>query len=272
MTSELAQAAAMLHQPQLQPTWGIVLGSGFVDFLKAVTVIRSVPFSQVPGLAQTTVEGHRGMFHLGRIEGTALVIIEGRLHTYEGLSAAQSAQPIRLLAQLGIKNLLLTNASGGVTEDFPAGSLMLIRDHINFPALTGLNPLRGPVSSGLNRFVAMGHAYDLELRRIFLAAAREFGTVLEEGVYAMVSGPSYETPAELQFLRIIGAQAVGMSTANEVVVARQLGLRVAAISCISNSAFGSAAGEVDHQSVQEAVGQRVPDIVQLVRSVLARCG
>ncbi|MCL4540944.1 MAG: purine-nucleoside phosphorylase [Chloroflexi bacterium] len=271
MSEELAAAAAVLQQPHVKPTWGIILGSGFAPFLDAVKIIRSVPFAQVPGLARPSVQGHRGVFHLGEIEDIPIVIAEGRLHTYEGLSAVQATQPIRLLAQLGITHMLLTNAAGGVSSQFPAGSLMLIRDHINFLALTGSNPLRGPLAPDLERFVPMGNAYDPDLRTTFLRTAAELHIPLAEGVYAMVGGPSYETPAELHFLRTIGAEAVGMSTANEVIVARQLGLRVAAVSCISNSAFGPEAGSVTHHAVTEAVRSRVQDVVRLVRAVLPRC-
>ena len=224
----------------------------------------------IPGMPATTVAGHRGLLHQGRLGQTAVAILEGRLHTYEGHAAAAATFPIRLLAALGVRHLFVTNAAGGLSPHLHAGSLMLIRDHLNLPALGGNNPLQGEPDGDLPRFVAMRDAYSVAWRATARAAAVRLGLELHEGVYAMVGGPSYETPAEVQFLRRAGADAVGMSTAGEVIVARQLGLQVLGLSCIANAAYGDDEGNVQHADVLAVVRQQVPDVLALFREILAQ--
>jgi purine-nucleoside phosphorylase len=198
-----------------------------------------------------------------------VAILEGRLHTYEGHNAATATFPIRLLAALEVHSLFVTNAAGGLDPTLGAGSLMLIRDHINLLALSGHNPLRGDTDGSLPRFVGMRDAYPAALRRQARASAQRLGLELAEGVYAMIAGPSYETPAEVQFLRAAGAHAVGMSTAGEVIVARQLGLPVLGLSCIANAAHGETEGDVQHANVLAVVRRQVPNVLALFRDLLA---
>jgi purine-nucleoside phosphorylase len=264
------RAAAAVRRHDLQPDWGIVLGSGFGAFGEAVSDRSSIPFAAIPGMPATTVAGHRGLLHQGLLGQTPVAVLEGRLHGYEGHSAATATFPIRLLAALGARHLLITNAAGGLSPQLQAGSLMLIRDHLNIPALAGNNPLAGEPDGALPRFVAMRDAYSADWRAKARAAAERLGLLLHEGVYAMVAGPSYETPAEVRFLRHAGADAVGMSTASEVIVARQLGLQVLAVSCITNAAHGEDEGKVQHADVLAAVRQQVPEVLALFREILAQ--
>ena len=261
-------AAAAIRRPGFQPCWGLVLGSGFGDLIAAVTDCIAVPFSAIPGMPIATVAGHRGLLHQGMLDQTPVAILEGRLHTYEGYDVAATTFPIRILAALGVGALFLTNAAAGLGPRFDAGSLMLIRDHLNLPALAGNNPLRGP-QGDLPRFVAMRDAYSPALRAQARQSAQRLGMELHEGVYAMVAGPSYETPAELRFLRQCGADAVGMSTASEVIVARQLGLEVLGLSCIANAAHGAEEGIVQHGDVLAAVRRQAPNVLRLFRDLLA---
>ena len=263
-----AAAAEALRRPDLRPRWGVLLGSGFAPFADALEDRSATPFSQIPGLASPTVAGHAGTLLQGRLDGVPIAVARGRLHTYEGLAPTQATFLVRLLAALGASALLVTNASGGVNPRLAAGTLLLIADHINLPALTGGNPLRGPGDPSLTRFVSMRDAYNPALRGRAKAAAKGLGIPLDEGVYAMVAGPSYETPAELRFLRAIGADAVGMSTASEVIVARQLGLRVLGLSCIANAAHGETAGDVSHVDVLAAVTKQVPAVITIFRAIL----
>jgi len=263
------RAAAAVRRDDFQPAWGVVLGSGFDKFVEALTDCASIPYSEIPGMPSTSVAGHRGVLHQGWLDQTPLAVLEGRLHTYEGHDAATATFPIRLLAALGIKSLFVTNAAGGLAPALHAGSLMLIRDHINLPALTGNNPLRGNADEKLPRFVAMRDAYAATLRRQAQASAQRLGIDLAEGVYAMVAGPSYETPAEVQLLRAGGAHAVGMSTAGEVIVARQLELPVLGLSCIANAAHGEMEGDVQHDDVLAEVRRQAPNVLALFRDLLA---
>ena len=267
-----AAAAETVRRPDLRPKWAIMLGSGFAAFADALDDVSATPFAHIPGLVSPTVAGHAGSLLQGRLDGVPVVVTQGRLHTYEGLDPAQATFLVRLLAALGAATILLTNASGGVNARFAPGTLMLVTDHINLPALTGSNPLRGQGDASLPRFVAMRDAYDPALRERARMAAQGLGIALAEGVYAMVAGPSYETPAELRFLRTVGADAVGMSTASEVIVARQLGLRVLGLSCIANAAHGEAAGDVSHVDVLAAVRQQVPVVLTIFRAMLRQEG
>jgi len=263
------RAAAAVRRADVQPAWGVVLGSGFDAFVDALTSGTSVSYSDIPGMPSTTVPGHRGRLHQGYLDQTPVAILEGRLHTYEGHNAATATFPIRLLAALEVHSLFVTNAAGGLDPTLGAGSLMLIRDHINLLALSGHNPLRGDTDGSLPRFVGMRDAYPAALRRQARASAQRLGLELAEGVYAMIAGPSYETPAEVQFLRAAGAHAVGMSTAGEVIVARQLGLPVLGLSCIANAAHGETEGDVQHANVLAVVRRQVPNVLALFRDLLA---
>ncbi len=267
--SRLPDVAA-LRRDDCAPRWGLILGSGLGPVASALRDASATPFGAIPGLVPPSVEGHRGVMHQGWLDGVPVAVLEGRLHTYEGLDPAQATFHVRVLAALGIHSLIVTNAAGGLNPHYAPGSLMLITDHINLPALTGESPLRGAGYPDLPRFVSMGDAYDPTLRTHAVAAAGKIGLELHEGVYVMVSGPSYETPAEVRFLRAAGGDAVGMSTAAEVIVARQLGLRVLGLSCIANAAYGATEGDVGHLDVLETVRRQAPSVVALLRELLRR--
>ncbi len=221
-----------------RPLIGIVLGSGLNSLADALQGPISLPFSAIPHMLPTTVLGHDGQLVLGTLAGIPVAMLRGRLHLYEGYTPQQITFPLRVLGLLGIKTCILTNAAGGLNPAIEAGSLMLIRDHIGFPSLAGLNPLSGPNDERFGpRFPSMADAYDPELREQVLATAREQTIALPEGVYAMVSGPNFETQAELRMLRGFGADAVGMSTVPEAIVARQMSIRVLAFSIITNLAL-----------------------------------
>lgn len=225
------------------PDVGVVLGSGLGGFVDRLEGLERVSFSSVPHLAVPTVAGHPGFLCAGRLETTRVLCLSGRSHLYEGRPSEDVVFGCRLLALSGCRAVLLTNAAGGIREGLAPGRLLLIADHLN---LTGENPLIGAHSA----FVDMTHVYDPELRAAARAAAEEAGVSLEEGVYAGVLGPSYETPAEVRMLRALGADAVGMSTVLEAIALRHLGVRVGAMSCITNMAAGITGAILDHHEVQ----------------------
>lgn len=231
------------------PKIAITLGSGLSSFAKNLRDSKSIPFSEIPHFSPPTVEGHGGNLVFGRLNGIDLIVLQGRIHFYEGHDWSHVVFPTRLMAHLGIKTLILTNAAGGLEPGMRPGDFMVIKDHIN---LTGGNPLRGPNLDFLGpRFPDMSDLYDLSLREVLkntLSSARVRHT---EGVYVGVSGPSYETAAEVRFLRMIGAQAVGMSTVAETIAARHAGLRVAGISCITNLATGLTREKISHDEVKD---------------------
>ena len=241
---------------RLRPTLAIVLGSGFNHVLRNLDVDARCSYSKIPGFPRTTVAGHDGELLIGRLGGTPAIILSGRAHYYEGHTMEQATFAVRTLAAYGIKDLLLTNASGGINRNYRAGDFMSLTDHINF---MGANPLRGPALPGLPRFVDLSQAYDPALNALAVAAANKNKTKLRRGVYLAVSGPSYETPAEIKAFARLGADAVGMSTVPETIVARQCGLRVAAISCITNLAAGISKSPLSHEEVLET-GERVKDV------------
>lgn len=217
------------------PRIGIVLGSGLNNFAEEINNAISIPYTDIPGLKASTAPGHRGRFIVGRLSGVPVLAMQGRLHYYEGYQMSDVVYPIRLMHRLGIRTLLLSNAAGGINENFSVSDLMLIKDHINF---MGTNPLIGPVQAGELRFPDMTYGYDPGLQDIFRNAAADLGISLCEGVYLGTSGPSYETPAEIRAFRSLGADAVGMSTVPEVITANALKMKVAAVSCIANMAAG----------------------------------
>jgi purine-nucleoside phosphorylase len=258
-----AAAARLRKASALRPRLGIVLGSGFHSALTEFTVETVLPFAKIPGFPQPSVEGHAGNVCFGHFGGTPAVVLHGRSHFYEGHSLDQVTFPIRALAAFGIRDLLLTNAAGGIRKTFRAGDFMAITDHINF---MGFNPLRGPVEPGLRRFVDLTDTYDEALREMLDAAGAAAKIRLRHGVYLAVSGPSYETPAEIRAFARLGADAVGMSTVPEAIVARQCGLRVAAVSCITNQAAGLGGAKLSHAEVL-AAADRVKDAgAQLIRA------
>ncbi len=247
MVRQLEQATRVLQRAfPAQPALGIVLGSGFHGADGLVEAARRIPFGEIPGFAAATVAGHKGEAVLGTLCHCPVVVLSGRAHAYEGHSLAGVTFPIRVLAALGIRALLLTNAAGAINRKFAPGEFMALKDHLNF---MGGSPLAGPVWPGWSRFVDLSSVYDPELRRLARAAARAVGVRLHEGVYAAVPGPNYETPAEIRALGRLGADAVGMSTVPEAIVARQCGLPVLALSCLTNPAAGLARKALAHEDV-----------------------
>ena len=247
---------------------GVVLGSGLGGFADALEDRRETPYAQIPGWPVSTAVGHAGKLVEGRIGGTDVIVLAGRAHLYEGYTAAQVTFGVRELARRGVRSLILTNAAGGINLDFKPGDLVLISDHIN---LLGVNPLTGPNDDSIGpRFPDMSEAYSREYRRIAMDAAVEVGTRLGEGVYAAVPGPSYETPAEIRYLRSIGADLVGMSTVPEAIVANHAGMKVLGISCVTNMAAGILPLKLVHEEVLET-GARVRDtLVQLLQAIVQR--
>ncbi len=239
------------------PTLGLVLGSGLGAFADALTDRVVVPYAELPDFPKSSVQGHAGQLVVGNHHGVRVVAMQGRVHFYEGYAPWQVVLPVRVLCRLGVKALLVTNAAGGINTSFRAGDLMALTDHLN---LTGWNPLVGPNDEQAGpRFPDMSHAYDPTLLQVLRGAAKAEGVALKEGVYAGLSGPSYETPAEIRMLRTLGADAVGMSTVGEVIAAAHLGVKVTGISCITNLAAGLSAQKLSHDEVAETAN-RVKDV------------
>jgi purine-nucleoside phosphorylase len=241
-------AARLKTCSSLRPTLAIVLGSGFHHVLTELRVDKKISFEKIPGFPKPTVSGHSGELYFGHLGNTPVIILSGRSHFYEGHKMERVTFATRALAAFGIKDLLLTNAAGAINKSFRAGDFMVLTDHINF---MGVNPLRGTAMPGLPRFVDLTEAYDKKLRGLLSKAGEISKLKLQRGVYIAVSGPSYETPAEIRAFARLGADAVGMSTVPEAVVARQCGLRVAAISCITNLAAGISGKNLSHAEVLE---------------------
>ena len=246
-------AASLLQACPLRPTLALVLGSGFHHVLSELEVVRKIPYAKIPGFPLPTIHGHAGDLYFGHLGGTPVLVLSGRAHYYEGHSLATVTFAIRTLAELGIHDLVLTNAAGGINRRFRAGDFMVLTDHINF---MGVNPLRGPNAPGLPRFVDLTETYDPDLRTLARLAAKEIRLTLRSGIYLAVSGPSYETPAEIRVFAQWGADAVGMSTVPEAIVARHCGLRVAGVSCITTVAAGRGKTGVSHAEVL-ATAERV---------------
>ena len=268
-------AAIVRNRSRYQPTIGIILGSGLNDVANAVQQADVIPTTQIPHWPHSTVPGHKGRLILGRLEGQVVLVLQGRTHFYEGYNMDQITLPVRVMHLLGIQTLILTNAAGGINPSFQTGDLMLIKDHINLPGLGGFNPLRGPNDASFGpRFPDMTAPYDLKLRQLAHQQAQEAGFEVREGVYAFVAGPSFETPAELRYLHHIGADAVGMSTAPEVVVARHAGMRVLGISTITNMAklHPEEGDETTHDEVLEVGKQVLPKLTGLLHGVVRNLG
>ena len=263
-----AAAAVRTQAPGFVADVGLVLGSGLSGAVRLLEVPLTLPLASVPHVRVPTVSGHPGRLVLGTVGGLRVAVLAGRLHPYEGWSAEETVFPVRLLLHLGAPVLVLTNAAGAVRSDLGRGDWMAVRDHLN---LSGLNPLTGPNDVRLGpRFPDLSRAYDPGLRALLAGAAVEAGVGLAEGVYAMMAGPSYETPAEIQMLRTLGADAVGMSTVLEVIAAVHMGARVACLSCITNSAAGLGPGLLSHAEVEAAAREAEEVGVRLLRAFLPR--
>jgi purine-nucleoside phosphorylase len=266
----LAEAAAqsILQRTPLRPKIGLVLGSGLGGFADSLTDSSRIPYTEIPAFPRSTAIGHAGQMVIGKSGAIPVAAMQGRVHLYEGYSAHEVAFPMRVFGRLGIRAVILTNAAGGINLNYQQGALVLIRDHIN---LQGTNPLAGPNDDRFGvRFPDMTHAYAKDYRAIAREEAANLGLPLHEGVYAALLGPSYETPAEINYLRIIGADLVGMSTAFEVIAARHMQIKVLAISCVTNMAAGILDQPLSHQEVMET-GERVKSSFEaLLRAVLPR--
>lgn len=241
----------------------MVLGSGFQHALAQLDVKIEIPYGQLPGFMSVGVSGHAGKLVLGMFGKTPVLVLKGRTHFYEGHEMDRVTFPIRVLAEFGIRSLLLTNAAGGINSKFKPGDFMALDDHINF---MGTNPLRGPAMPGLPRFVDMTRVYDSRLNELLKKAAKQTKLRLHSGVYLATPGPSYETPAEIRAFSRLGADAVGMSTVPEAIVARQCGLSVAAISCITNLAAGKSSGKLSHHEVLAIAEQKKVAVAQFLKT------
>jgi len=256
----------------MKPGVGVILGSGLGDLATEVQDATAIPYEEIPHYLRSTVAGHAGRLLIGNLENTPVVVMQGRFHFYEGYTMQALTLPVRVMRMLGASKLIVTNAAGGLNPAYRPGDFMVIRDHINFLGLAGMNPLIGPNDERLGeRFPALAKAYDAELRALARSVAAQWPEItLHEGVYAQVAGPSYETGAELKFLRSAGADAVGMSTAPEVIVARHMGMRVLGISLITNTATGDDKEEVNHTEVLTAADAARPKFAALVRGILGK--
>jgi purine-nucleoside phosphorylase len=266
----MIQSAAdyIASRTALKPQVAVVLGSGLGAFAGELTDSVSVPYAEIPGFPQSTAIGHAGKLIIGKIGDVPTAVMAGRFHLYEGYTAQQAVIGVRVLAKLGAKSLIVTNAAGGIGQHLFEGVLVLISDHIN---LQGVNPLTGPNDDSIGpRFPDMTEAYSDRYREIAQNAAGDLGIHLREGVYAAVPGPSYETPAEIRYLRTIGADLVGMSTVLEVIAANHIGMKVLGISCVTNLAAGLSGKNLDHSDVL-AIGERVRGtLVKLLKTIIPK--
>ena len=252
------------------PKVGIVLGSGLGAVADRLEDGVRIPYGEIPGYQKSAVAGHKGCLCIGHLGGTPVAVMQGRIHLYEGHSVADVVLPIRVLVKMGCQNLIVTNAAGGINEAFQVGDLMLISDHLN---LTATNPLVGRNDDQLGvRFPDMTNAYDKEMRKVALELSKSRKVTIRTGVYAGMLGPSYETPAEINMLRTMGADAVGMSTVLEVIAAHHMGAQVLGISCISNAAAGMSGEELSHEEVKEAADAVEEEFSAFVTDLASRFG
>jgi purine-nucleoside phosphorylase len=271
-SSEFAQAERaakfILSKTKLRPKIALVLGSGLGAFADELAGAAKIPYQKIPGFPRSTAVGHAGQLVIGKVGSVEAAVMQGRVHFYEGYTAKEVVFPMRVLGRLGIRTAILTNAAGGIDLGYKQGALVVIRDHIK---LQGANPLIGPNDDRFGpRFPDMTQAYWKQYREIALAESKRLGIEVHEGVYAALSGPSYETPAEIRYLRTIGADLVGMSTVPETIVARHMGIRVLGISCVTNMAAGILDQPINHAEVIET-GERVKtQFIALLRAVLPR--
>ena len=268
-TLDAAEEVVRARTPIRSPVAGIVLGSGLGGLARRMTGVTAIPYRDIPGFAEPAVSGHRGELVHGTLGGREVVALAGRFHVYEGHTARDAAFPVRVLHALGARVLIVSNAAGGVRRAFVPGQLVVIEDHVN---LAFLNPLVGPVVGGETRFPDMSDPYDRELRRTVHEIARAQNVVLEDGVYGWLTGPSYETPAEVRMLERFGVDMVGMSTVPEVIVARALGMRVLGISCVTNAAAGLSSTPIDHQHVLDATAGAAAAFEGLIETFITRLG
>lgn len=258
--------AKVKHTPKI----GVVLGSGLGAFADSLTDLTKIPYSEIPNLPASKVVGHAGNLCFGNVEDVPVVCMQGRVHFYEGHPMWQVVHGVRAMARLGVSAVLLTNAAGGLQEGWSAGDLMIVSDHLN---LMYNHPLLGPNEDALGtRFPDMTNAYDSTLRAQLGEVSKDEKIALREGVYAGLPGPSYETPAEIKMLRVLGAQAVGMSTVPEVIALRHMRVRVAALSCITNMAAGMSGQELDHKEVEETAKARRADLQRLLKGWILKAG
>lgn len=266
------EAVVAIHsKTKHQPKIGMILGSGLGDLAESVNPADYIPFGEIPNWPVSTIQGHKGRLVIGTLENKPVLIMQGRAHYYEGYSISQIGFPVRVMIRLGIEVLIVTNAAGGVNPDFGPGDVMLIKDHISLMAMGGNNPLRGPnIDEFGERFPDMSRPYDQDLFQSARDTALENDIQPKEGVYICLAGPSFESPADLRFLRTIGVDAVGMSTVPEVIVARHAGLRVLGLSGISNKANLDGSTVTTHEEVLEAGKVLVPKLDAIIRGVIKK--
>ena len=258
----------IFSQTPLRPRIALVLGSGLGAFADEFDVAEKIPYAEIPHFPRSTAIGHAGNLVIGKVDGVEVAGMQGRVHLYEGYSAKEVAFPIRVFARMGVKAVILTNAAGGIKHDFSQGSLVVIRDHIN---LQGVNPLSGPNDERFGlRFHDMTAAYDRRFREMAVGEGNRMGIGMYEGVYAGLLGPSYETPAEIRYLRTAGADLVGMSTVMEVIAARHSGIRVLGISCVTNAAAGILDQPLNHIEVLETAERVKGQFIGLLKAVIPR--
>jgi purine-nucleoside phosphorylase len=261
---------AIRKRVAIEPRVGVVLGSGLGAFADKLEGLVKIPYRDLPHMPSSAVPGHAGNLCFGHVGDVPVVCMQGRVHLYEGHPVDKVVQGVRTMARMGVKCVLLTNAAGGVEPSWSAGDLMLVNDHLN---LSGVSPLLGQNDDALGpRFPDMSVAYDLELRRALKDVASKAGIAIREGVYAALLGPSYETPAEVRMVRMLGAQAVGMSTVPEVIALRHMGVRVGTLSCITNLAAGITANPLSHEEVEATARARQPQLLALLDGWVARAG
>ena len=280
MSSPLAAAIAVTATAlrarlpaDFQPQALVILGSGLGALATTVEAVARIPYTELPGWAVSTAQGHAGVLHCGLLAGAPVLVMQGRLHFYEGHPLAATVFPVRVARALGVGTLLVTNAAGGLNPDYRPGDLMLIADHVNLMGWGGANPLIGPHDETLGpRFLPMNPAYDPDLLRLAAVVGADQTPALRQGVYMMIPGPNFETNAELRALRLLGGDAVGMSTVPEVLVARHGGMRVLGISCITNMAVADWTAPIAHDAVLDVANSAGPRLAALVRGVLGRLG
>lgn len=261
-----ARDAVAARLGKRQPALAVVLGSGLGGLADRIADPLRIPYEDIPGFHVPRVEGHKGELVIGTLAGKLVLAQSGRFHMYEGYSADAAVLPVRTFAALGIRTLVMTNAAGGVRRSYGHGTIMLIADHLN---LTGRNPLVGHARAGEERFPDLSEAYDGALRALARETARSLGITLEEGVYAGLLGPSYETPAEVRMLERLGADAVGMSTVAEVITARALGMKCLGFSLVTNPGAGISPTPLSHREVMEVAGRAGKELARLVEGVVA---
>lgn len=261
-------AKFIFARTNLRPRVALVLGSGLGTFADDLTDAVTIPYDKIPGFPRSTAVGHAGRLVIGKVGDVAVAAMQGRVHLYEGYSVREVVFPMRVFGRMGIRAVILTNAAGGINRDYNQGALVVIRDHIN---LQGTNPLSGPNDDRFGtRFPDMTEAYAKDYRQIALAEAQRLGIEVHDGVYAALAGPSYETPAEIRYLRTIGADLVGMSTVPEVIVARHMGIRVLGISCVTNMAAGILDQPLSHGEVLETAERVKGQFIALLRAAIPR--